>query len=467
MTQRQLSNEVRSANATSFVWGVLTAVLIIAVPGPVLRDGAWLDTLFLLIVATLLGTANIQLKYGIINMSGAAVSAAIAALSPLQAALVGLAGGADRAWRRRHTDPIPSNFGGALWGAGGAAVRYACLAHGVPVWASVAVALLVGVAINVITVSVSLSFRTSTPSTRILRQILTPGFAFAYTYFLIAAGLASTMLGHSYEGLLRASGLFVLAIAIGDSVGGRTIRVFLERQLVAVEPHIQYSQLAQGTFHDIRNHVGTAVANLSDIDRRQLAREGQSALASAVSALQDARRVLNEAQRSGRITGAADFTRVDLGELCRHTAGLHRRVASARKLTVTVNTPDAEIAVFGHPILLGEVLTNLILNAMDATPPGGSISIRCSAAGSEALITVSDSGPGVSTEAVARLFEPGFTTKPDTGTGLGLYTALGIARQHHGDLGYVPSSTASGATFIVTLPNFEFGARTLLPNPAD
>ena len=467
MTQRQLSRQIRSANATSFTWGVLTAILIISIPGPALTDSTWLDTIFLLAVAAILGTANIRLKYGIINMSGAAVSAAIAVLSPLQAALVGLAGGADRAWRRRHTDPIPSNLGGALWGGGGAAVRYACHAQGLPPSASVATALFVGVAINVITVAVSLSFRTSTPAPRILEQLLTPGFAFAYTYFLIAAALASTMLGHSYEGLLRASGLFVLAIAIGDSVGGRTIRAFLERQLVAVEPHIQYSQLARGTFHDLRNHIGTAVANLNELHRRELPRDEQSALDAAMAALLDARTVLADAQHSGRITGASDFTRVDLGELCRHTAALHKRVASARKLTITVNTPDAEVAVFGHPILLGEVLTNLILNAMDATSPTGSISIQCAAAGSEAVVTVSDSGRGVSAEAAARIFEPGFTTKPESGTGLGLYTALGIARQHHGDLRYSPFPAAEGATFVVTLPVFESGAKALQTDRAN
>jgi signal transduction histidine kinase len=326
---------------------------------------------------------------------------------------------------------------------------------------------LVGLVINVITVSVSLSFRTSTPSTRILRQILIPGFAFAYAYFLIAAGLAATMLGHSYEGLVRASGLFLLAIAVGDSVGGRTFRAFLERQLAAVEPHVQYSQLAQGTFHDLRNHVGTAIANLRDIDEGRLDQEDVAAVAVALAALDDARRVLGDAERSGRVTGAAEFTRVDLGELCRHIVALHRRVAAARHLTLGVDTPDAELAVYGHPVLLGEVLTNLILNSIDATPPGGHISLRCASLGSATAVTVTDSGSGVSLEAVARIFEPGFTTKSGRGSGLGLYTALGIARQHHGDLDYDRASTAAGATFMLTLPSFDTGQRTLQTRPDD
>src|SRR5205823_9982155 len=148
----------RSANIASLIWGLLSATLVLAIPGPSLVDRSWIDAAFLSFVAAVLGTASIQLRYGIINMSGAAVSAAVAVLSPMQATVVGLAGQAARAWRRRHTDPIPSNLGSALWGAGGAAVRYVCVQHSVWLPEAVGLALLTGVTINVITVAVSLSF---------------------------------------------------------------------------------------------------------------------------------------------------------------------------------------------------------------------------------------------------------------------------------------------------------------------
>jgi two-component system, cell cycle sensor histidine kinase and response regulator CckA len=134
---------------------------------------------------------------------------------------------------------------------------------------------------------------------------------------------------------------------------------------------------------------------------------------------------------------------------------------------------------------LEQVLLNLVLNARDAMPKGGVISITSTnvivadrsvrgafgiPAGAYVLITVSDSGTGMSAETMKHLFEPFYTTKGlGTGTGLGLATVYGILKQSGGDI-CVETSIASGSTFKIYLPKAAqvatVSAETLLNEPA-
>ena len=451
----------RTANAGLIVWGILTLALIIGMPEPSTRDPSWLDTAFLALVASVLGTANIKLAYGSINMSGAAVCAAIATVSPLQAALVGFTGQLIHSWERRHTDLVPSNVGQAFWGAFGASIRVLCLRLGAPTAASISIALLAAILANVLSTAIALSLFHATPALGIVRQAVSASLAGAYAYFVIAGSLASTMLNGTYGGILRASGVFALVVAVGDSVGGRSIRDFLERQLVAAEPHVKYSHLAQETFHDLRNLVATAIIHLQEIDRVGLPAQQHESISIALAALHDARGVLVSAQATGRMSGQSQFVKVDLSELCDRTAALHRPVAAQRGIGLAVRAKGGDYRVFGHPVLLSEVLSNLILNSVDATPAGGMITVECRGGNQLATITVTDTGPGISNRIGSRIFEPGFTTKTGTGSGLGLYTALGIARQHHGDLELVPTADGTGACFRLTVPSFPVGKRAL------
>lgn len=127
---------------------------------------------------------------------------------------------------------------------------------------------------------------------------------------------------------------------------------------------------------------------------------------------------------------------------------------------------------------LEQVLVNLVLNARDATPPGGTVSVTAAAAelddtyalghpgvaivpGCYAMIAVSDTGPGMSQEVMSRAFEPFFTTKPvGQGSGLGLSTAYGIVKQNEGYI-WLYSEPGLGTTVKIYLPaiNDTAGAR--------
>jgi signal transduction histidine kinase len=103
---------------------------------------------------------------------------------------------------------------------------------------------------------------------------------------------------------------------------------------------------------------------------------------------------------------------------------------------------------------LVQVFVNLITNACHATPAGGRITLTTKTQDDHVLVTVADSGVGMTPEVLSRIFEPFFTTKPDgKGTGLGLSIVQGIVENHGGTI-TVESTPGHGTTFTVKLPMF-------------
>lgn len=116
---------------------------------------------------------------------------------------------------------------------------------------------------------------------------------------------------------------------------------------------------------------------------------------------------------------------------------------------VTVDECNGAIFIGGRKALNG-ALINLLENAMQATPVGGKICLTGKRDNGTLMISVVDTGPGISLEQQVRIFEPFFTTKGQ-GTGLGLAIALGVARAHGGNI-ELRSAPGSGAEFIMSLP---------------
>ncbi|MGB9689232.1 ATP-binding protein [Thermogutta sp.] len=101
--------------------------------------------------------------------------------------------------------------------------------------------------------------------------------------------------------------------------------------------------------------------------------------------------------------------------------------------------------------LLRRVIINLLLNALDAMPGGGELTVHAAAAGGDLVISVADTGPGLSQEALQHAFEPFFTTKAN-GTGLGLAIVEHLIQLHGGTV-LVQNGTHGGAIFEIHLPN--------------
>ena len=227
-------------------------------------------------------------------------------------------------------------------------------------------------------------------------------------------------------------------------------------------------QLAGGIAHDFNNLL-TAIIGYSDLVLEQPA-DTPIALV-----WQDVHAIKHAAEHASALTRQIlAFSRrqalrpqlVSLGDVIRETEPLLRRTLGENVDLVTKLDPALGLTEV-DPAQLMQVLMNLALNARDAMPSGGRLTIEAANAcldeayreahpgaqpGECVVLAVSDNGQGMSKEILARIFEPFFTTKgPGLGTGLGLSTVYGIVKQSGGNI-FVCSEPDVGTTFKIYLP---------------
>ena len=143
---------------------------------------------------------------------------------------------------------------------------------------------------------------------------------------------------------------------------------------------------------------------------------------------------------------------VDLNELVTRAVGMARPRARGKEVQFAVHEAPTDVGVKADPLLMREVMTNLLNNAIDAVSLGGRVEISTGRRNNGwPYVSVADTGPGVSDDHRHHLFEPHFTTK-EGGTGLGLFMSYGIVREHQGQLLF--EGGRRGAVFTVILPPF-------------
>ncbi len=235
-----------------------------------------------------------------------------------------------------------------------------------------------------------------------------------------------------------------------------------QRQMLRQERLSAFAEMAGGVVHDFSNAL-MAVIGYSDM---LLASEGRN-LDERATALEYLR-IINTAGRDAAevVSRLRDFYRprttaesqvVDLKEV------LHQAVLMTQPKWNDPSRPGGtEIVVAaelkhlpimrGNPSELREMMTNLIFNAVDAMPDGGTITLRTSESPGSVVLEVADSGAGMSAEVRARCLDPFFSTKGDKGTGLGLAMVFGIVQRQQGSL-EIESELGKGTTFRITLPS--------------
>ncbi len=221
-------------------------------------------------------------------------------------------------------------------------------------------------------------------------------------------------------------------------------------QLVQAQKLEAVGRLAGGVAHDF-NNILQVLLSLATVLRLKA---GSSDLAKIVGEIEA------HVKRGAGLTQQlllfsrrqmVERKRVDLGELV-GTAGVLLRRLIPENVRLTVDTTPERQWVEGDAGQLQQVLVNLAVNAKDAMPEGGTLTIRTSAGAGEAVVEVIDTGHGIDEATRSHLFEPFFTTKDaGKGTGLGLSVVHGIVEQHGGRV-EVESVPGEGSRFRVILP---------------
>jgi two-component system sporulation sensor kinase A len=274
----------------------------------------------------------------------------------------------------------------------------------------------------------------------------------AYGYFTLGSLLITYVLDGSAIGYLLTTVVFVLSLALADTLAGRRIRRVLESELSDADRHLFHSRAVEGVVHNLRNHMATAVGYLKEIDTARLDPVERDAIDTAKSAANDAVTVLQSLSQGAtpRVTYASEP--IDLNELVGRALDMARPRARPKHIELALHESADDVKVKADPLLLREVVTNLVNNAIDAAPENGRVELSTGRRGNgHPYFSVADNGAGVPEENRHHLFEPHFTTK-EHGTGLGLFMSYGIVREHQGDLLYAGSSR--GAVFTVVLPPF-------------
>jgi signal transduction histidine kinase/CheY-like chemotaxis protein len=148
--------------------------------------------------------------------------------------------------------------------------------------------------------------------------------------------------------------------------------------------------------------------------------------------------------------GAIKVTRVDILDLLKHVLSLTSQQLGQRQIEVITNLPDSLPAIYAVNSQLQQIFINLILNAFDAMPGGGRLTIEARPTGNGVEMLFEDSGTGIPEDQRNNIFEPFFSTK-DGGTGLGLTVSYNIVTAHGGTLDLVDGRGA-GACFRLFLP---------------
>jgi len=246
--------------------------------------------------------------------------------------------------------------------------------------------------------------------------------------------------------------------ALAASFNHMTEQLLEQRErLVQSERVAAWRELARRLAHELKNPLfplQLTVENLArarslpDAEFDEIFREGMAALTAEIANLK-------------KIIGRfSDFSKmpkpqlqpIDVGEILRRIAALYQPALAQHQPSIAFHCdlPESPLPVMADPDLLHQAISNLVLNAMDAMPQGGRLTISAQQGDGVVAARVSDTGSGMTPEECQRLFTPYYTTKQH-GTGLGLAIVQSIVSDHGGRI-RVESRLGSGTTFVIEIP---------------
>ena len=240
-----------------------------------------------------------------------------------------------------------------------------------------------------------------------------------------------------------------------------TASVQLEEQLRLSEKMASIGLLAAGVAHE----VNTPLTGISSFTQMLL--EGADPQDPRTRLLEKIERQTFRAAKivNGLLTlsrpASSDRSTFDINAVITDVLGLLEHQFETHRIRVRRELSDTPVMVLGLEHKLQQVFLNLFLNARDAMPKGGWLSIATRTEGGRIIAEVSDTGLGIPSEYLARIYDPFFTTKAiGQGTGLGLSITYGIVREHEGSI-ECDSGIGQGTRFILSFPAVAFERSSL------
>jgi signal transduction histidine kinase/CheY-like chemotaxis protein len=247
-------------------------------------------------------------------------------------------------------------------------------------------------------------------------------------------------------------------------------------QLVRTEKLRALGEMASGVAHDFNNVLasilGRAQLLLERVHEAKLRRWLQVIERAAMDGARTVRRLQDfTGIRRDQPAVAVDLNQV-VEQVLETTESTWRQDGrpGGTRIEVVTNLAERLPKIAGDPAELREAFTNLVLNAVDAMPSGGTLTLRTSVSeeevpGREVTVAVTDTGTGIPEAIRQKIFDPFFTTKGPKGTGLGLSMAYGILARHGGRI-TVESEEGRGTTFRLAFPATDQATEAALPPAA-
>ena len=225
----------------------------------------------------------------------------------------------------------------------------------------------------------------------------------------------------------------------------------LQARLLHQEKMAAFGQLAAGVAHEMGNPLASVEAQLQLLDEARLAPDDAAVVGTVRQEVMRLRRILREMVDFAR-RRRDEATLVPVQTVVRDALRLVRHDPRMRGVSTLEEFDPETPPVFMVEDHLMQVTLNLLLNALDAMPEGGTLRIEVKPAGAHVALRVHDSGVGMDHATLGRCFEPLFTTKgPGKGTGLGLSISRDIVRAVEGEV-ELHSAPGKGTTAVVMLP---------------
>jgi signal transduction histidine kinase/ActR/RegA family two-component response regulator len=230
----------------------------------------------------------------------------------------------------------------------------------------------------------------------------------------------------------------------------------IRAQLSQLEKLSALGELASGVAHDFNNTLTGILGRAQLLTRTGDPEKIKKGLQIIIKTAEDGAKTVKRIQDFARQRRDHDFAPVRVDQLLLDVEDMTRPrwkdAAEAGGIHIRVVLRlDSRACVMGDESELREVLVNMVFNAVDAMPRGGTLTLSTGESGDEVQISVADTGTGISEAVRSRVFDPFFTTKGRAGMGLGLAVSFGIIHRHAGAV-EVESEIGRGSCFKINLP---------------